>query len=316
MALPNLLDIAKASGSDALAGLIDESVKIHPEMTVVPARTIKGIGYKTLVRTALGQTTGGFRSANAGVTAVKNRYENRNVECFIMEPRWECDKAVADAYEDGAQAYIALEGGGILEGEMQGVCKQFFYGTNATYGNALGFPGLLQAYDATNMVKDATGTTDSTCSSVWFVRAGVKDVIWVWGQDGKLELSPVRIESLVDTADSTKRFTGYVQTLLARPGLQVGSTRSIARIKKLTADSGKGLTDALISDALGLFPAGLGPNHCFMTQRSLVQLQKSRTATTAKGGSAEFPQNLMGVDGQLIPIHVTDALSNVETLAL
>src|SRR4051812_19331427 len=116
MALVTLLDIAKANGSDGVAGLIEEASRVHPEIMKIAARTIKGIMYKTLVRTALGRTTGSFRSANAGTAAIKGTYENRLVEVFMLEARWEADKLVADAYEDGAPAYIALEAEGVMEG--------------------------------------------------------------------------------------------------------------------------------------------------------------------------------------------------------
>jgi hypothetical protein len=325
MSLPTLLDIVKANGSDAITGLIDETTKVHPELTQIPARTIKGINYKTLVRTALGSTSAGFRNANAGVAPIKNTYENKLVEAFYLEATWNADKAVADAYEDGAPAWLALEAGGIMEGQMQGLAGQFFYGTG-TGGNASGFPGLINAYDATNMVVDAGGTTATTGSSVWLVRVGPKDVQWVWGNAGKLEMTPGTAAAaianpvkIVDPNDSTKQFLGYQQTLTGRVGLQVGSTRSICRIKKLTADNGKGLTDSLLFDALGKFPAGLGPNLCFMTQRSLMQLQKSRTSTTSstvKVGLSEYPKAIVGIDGQEIPILVTDAILNTEALTL
>lgn len=313
MAMPTLLDIVKANGADGVAGLIDETTKAHPEIRVVPARTIRGLNFKTLVRVALGSTTGSFRNANAGTAAIKNTYENRQVETYIMEPRIEVDRAVADKYEDGAAAYIALESEGVMEGEMQGLSSQFYYGTS---NNAAGFPGLIAAYDSTNMVVDAGGTTASTGSSVWFVRFGPKDVIWVWGNNGELKFSPVRIESIIDPNDSTKKFDGYVQTGIGYPGLQVGSTRAICRIKKLTADSGKGLTDALVNTALAKFPAGMGPNAVFMTQRSAAQLQSSRTATTPTGQPAPFPTTIKGIDGQDIPLHVTDAIVNTESLTL
>lgn len=313
MASPSLLDIAKRNGSDAFAGLIDEVTKTHPELDVLPARTIRGLNYKTLVRVGLGQTTGSFRDANAGTAAIKNTYENRQVETFILSPRIECDKAVADKSEDGPEAYLALETEGVLEGEMQGLSAQFYYGSA---NHAKGYPGLINTYDATNMVVDAGGTTASTGSSVWLVKMGPKDVIWVWGANGSMAFSPTRIESIIDPADSTKKFDGYVRTMHAYPGVQQGSTRSVCRIKKLTADAGKGLTDALINQALAKFPVGLGPDVIFMTQRSAQQLQGSRTATNPTGTPAPWPVSVAGVDGKIIPIRVTEAISNTESLTL
>lgn len=308
MSRTTLLDIAKANGSDATAGLIEEATKAHPELTLGSARTIRGLNYKTLIRT--GNPAVSFRNANEGVTATKGDYENRLVETYILNPRFEADKAVADKYEDGWEAYLAMEAMGIMEAAMTLLGKQFYYGTNATYGgDAKGFPGLLASLDTPNMVVDAGGTTATTGSSVWAVKFGPKDVIWVYGNDGSLELDDVRTETLYDSSDNP--FTGYVQELLAYPGLQVGSVRSIGRIKKLTEDSGKGLTDDLIAKLLEKFEVGIVPDVLLMNRRSVRQLRASRTATNVTGAPAPFPTESFG-----IPIAVTDSISSVEDLAL
>jgi hypothetical protein len=314
-----LLDIAKANGSDAVAGLIDETVKAHPELTVATARTIEGINYKTLVRTSKfdGST---FRSPNEGATVGKATYENRLVETFILNPRWEADKAVADSYEDGASAYIAMEAESMVEKAMVDICAQFYYGTNTTYGgNAKGFPGVIDAYDSTNNVVDAGGTTADTGSSVWLVKFGPKGVQWVWGKGGELLVPEPRIETIYD--GSSNPLTGYVQDLLARPGLQVGSVRSAVRIKKLTADSGKGLTDSLIVDALAKFEVGIVPDAIFMSRRSRAQLQKSRSVTIFSGAGSKADGKTENVgqvptESQGIPIYVTDAIKDTEALTL
>jgi hypothetical protein len=303
--MPTLLDIAKANGSDAVVGLIDEAAKAHPEISLGAARTIKGLNYKTLVRTAV--PTGGFRSANEGVAATKGTYENRLVECYIFNPRWECDKAIADAYEDGAPAYIALEGSAVTEGAMQTLATQFYYG-QGTGGDTKGFPGLLAALDSTLTI-DAGGTTADTGSSCWAVKFGPKDVQWVYGGDGQLELSDVDEARILD--GSSNPYTAYVQEILARPGLQVGSKYSIGRIKKLTADSGKGLTDARIGALLATFPVGRRPDVLLCSRRSLEQLRASRTATNATGAPAPMPTEAYG-----IPLAATDAILDTEALTL
>ena len=314
MAMPTLLDIAKRNGRDGLVPLIDEASKAHPELRVMPARTVKGTQYKTLIRTTV-PTGSSFRAANAGVTPAKSGYENRLVECFIFNKRWECDKAVADASEDGRDAYIANEAGGIMEGGFQDLSSQIYYGIGAG-GQAAGFPGFINQYDATNRVVDAAGTTDSTCSSVWMPRFGPGHIQLVLGQNGSLELGDVRTESIVDPNAATKRLTAYVQEILAWVGIQVGSLDSLVRIKKLTADSGKGLTDDLLAAALVKFPAGTGPDMVLMNRRSLGQLQNSRTATNPTGAPAPFPTFVTGMDGREIPIGITDAILSTETLTL
>jgi hypothetical protein len=316
MAVPTLLDIARANGSDAVVGLIDETIKVHPELRIGAARTIKGLNYKTLVRLALGNTTGSFRNANEGVVPHTHQYENRLVETYILNPRWQCDKAVADRHEDGALAYIHSEAEGTLEGEMQALSKQFYYGNVAPQGNVKAFPGLIDMHDATNMVVDATGTTEDTCSSVWLVRFGNKHVQWVWGNNGELQPSDIRIESVPMGTTPESYMEAYVQTFLGYPGLQVGSLLSVVRIKKLTADVGKTLTDSLIAQALAKFPEGTTPDAIFMGKRSLSQLQSSRTATNPTGQPAPFPTEVMGIAGNNIPIYVTSGIVATEKLAL
>lgn len=311
MAMPTLVDIATRNAADLTVELIDEAVKYAPEVRLGPARTIRGRQYKTLVRTT--EPTVSFRHANEGVAVSKGVYTNRLFETFIFNPQWECDKAVAQSSEDGADAYIADEAQAIMNASLLHLGKIFYYGTNATFGDAKGFPGLLAAYDSTNMVVDAGGTTDNVASSVWAVAWGPQYVRWVWGQDGALELSDLQEVRLVD--GSSNPYTAYRQEILAYAGLQVGHTKSIGRIKKLTTDSGKGLTDALIYALLAKFPAAIQPDALLMSMRSLEQLRSSRTATTPTGSPAPYPESIQGVKGP-IPIVVTEALSNIETLAL
>lgn len=302
MANPTLLDIAKRNAADPVIGLIEEVIAAHPELNVGAARTIKGINYRTLVRTSLPGV--GFRSANEGYAATKSTYENRLVEAFIFNPRWECDKAVADCAEDGAEAFIADEARGIMEASMIALGSQFYYGTSS---DAKGFSGLVSGVDS-GMVVDATGTTASTGSSCWGVKFGPQAVQWVWGNNGQLALSPVTEQRILD--GSSNPFTAYVQELLARVGLQIGNKYAIGQIKNLTADSGKGLTDALIAQLIEKFPVGMKPDMLLMNRRSQRQLQASRTATTTNGAPAPFPQESFG-----IPIMVTDSITSTEAIA-
>jgi hypothetical protein len=318
MALLTLLDIAKRNGSDMVTGLIEETSKAHPEITgkthiagkeisipnVGGGRTIKGTHYKTLVRTAL--PTVGFRNANEGVTETKATYENRLVETFIMNPRWGADKAVADRSEDGAEAMIADDAEAHMLAAFITLGKQFYYGA-ASIGDAKGHPGLVDAYDSTNMEVDAGGTTANTGSSIWLVKFGPKNVQWVWGNDGQLQTSDVELRDKED-ADG-KKFTGYHQEMWAYPGLQVGSLTAICRIKKLTEDANKGLTDTLIASGLAKFPTGVVPDVIFATRRSVKQLRASRTATNATGAPAPFPEESFG-----IPIAPTDSILDTEAL--
>ena len=268
------------------------------------ARTIIGTSYKTLVRTALPSVS--FRDGNQGTARTKSRYEERTVETYIMNPRWGVDKAVADRSEDGWQALMADEAEAHTEAAWQTVGKQLFYGRGT--GDSKGHPGLVDAYDSTNKVVDAGGTTADTGSSVWFVKWGPRAVQWVYGQNGKFEASDVDLRDLTDTDGNN--YTGYHQELYAYPGVQVSSNRYLVRIRDITEDSGKGLTDALIASALSKFDSGVVPDVMFMSRRSLFQLQASRTATNATGTPAPIPQEAFGV-----PIAPTDSILDTEALS-
>ncbi|NLG44783.1 MAG: hypothetical protein GX547_16195 [Phycisphaerae bacterium] len=304
---PTLLDIAILNGADSAAGLIEEVMQAHPEIAAGHWRTIRGLNYRTKVRTSV--PTVPFRDANEGTAVVKSTYANRLVETYICNPYWECDKAVADASEEGPEAFIATEAAGILEGAMQTLAKCFYYGRHETLGDAKAFPGLIDSYDAADRVVDAEGTTPNTGTSVWLVKWGIDSVAWVLGQGGELAVSDPRIETIRD--DAGNPLTGYVQDLLMRPGLQVANRTKVVRIKKLTADAGCTLDDDILAEALSKFPAGIVPDVMLMTRRSREQLRKSRTATNATGAPAPIPSDAYGV-----PIAVTDAIADTEPLTL
>lgn len=309
MAMPTLLDIAKKNGSDKAVGLIEEVLTFAPEVSLGAARSIKGLNYKTLVRTSLPGVS--FRNHNEGTAATKSTFENRLVEAYLLNPRWECDKAVADADEDGAEAFIALEAQAIMQASMNYLGSQFYYGLT---NDAKGFPGLVASYDSAMEVSVSTsGSTANTGSSVWGVTWGPQDVQWILGLNGSMTVSDVTEVRLLDSNNNP--YTAYSQELLSRIGLQVGNKYAVSRIKNLTDDSGKGLTDARINQLLEKYPVGRQPSVLFMNRRSLRQLQSSRTATNPTGQPAPFPTSVSGIAGQNVPIVVTDSITNTEALA-
>lgn len=309
-----LLDIAKMNGSDPFVGLIEETIVAAPEAQIVPARTIKGLSYKTLVRTQL--PTVAFRRGNSGATNSKSVYENRTVDTFILNPRWDVDKAVADGHEDGAQALLSLEADGQMTGSMITLGKQFYYG--AASADPLGHPGLLQMYDIVNMTVNANGTTANTATSVWAVKFGPKNTQWVYGNDGTMKPSDVMIIPKTDV--NGNQYTAYMQEAIIRPGLQLGSLLGVARIKNITNDNGCTLNDTLLASLLALFRVGVRPDAIFMTRRARAQLQKSRTVTLfgnsnqkVSGKEATIAPTPTEYEG--IPIVPTDNISDVEAIS-
>jgi len=122
-------------------------------------------------------------------------------------------------------------------------------------------------------------------------------VQWLAGNGGSFDVSDAMTETLTDA--NSKKYAGYSQSLLTYPGVSVGSTQSVVRIKEV----GASLTDDHIFDALALFPGHKTPDAIFAHRDSINVLRKSRTATNATGSPAPTPTDVAG-----IPLVVTESL--------
>lgn len=308
----NLLDIAKLKGHAKEVGLIESVMTAAPELAVIGARTIKGTSYKTVDRTSLPAT--GFANANEGIVPAKSAFAVKTVECFIFRGAINVDKAVAMANEDGPAALQAVEASGVGLSAGIEIGKQVWYGIDE---DSKGFPGL-RALCPAGMKIDATGTTAATGSSVFGVKFGPQHVQMIYGGGSVLSLPPFKEQSVTDASGG--QYDAYVSNLTAWIGMQCVHPYSIGRIYNLTADAGKGLTDALLADLLALYPVGFTPDAWFMSRRSRTQLQKSRTVVLqgngVKGsvGSAEGLVAPLPTEAFGIPIVVTDNLLNTEVL--
>jgi len=253
----------------------------------------------------------GFRAPNTGRENAKSSDRLVTINLKILDASFSVDKALADAFRRGPDAYIAREARRHLKAAFFAAEKQFINGTGV---DADGFSGMA---DATNLdhsdddkVVDAGGTTADTGSSVWLLRTNDMgtDVTAITGEDGQIEIGESVVQAVEDVANGG-RFTGYHTPIMGWLGLQVGSIHSIARIANLTEDADKGLTDLLVYRALELFPAAKQPNLIVMNRRSLRQLRESRTATNTTGAPAPRPTEVEG-----IPIVTTDAITSTEAL--
>jgi hypothetical protein len=318
MAKLNLLDVAKFDGNDKVVGLIEENLTFAPEIGIFPARTIKSTSYYTVKRT--GFPTVGFRNANAGVVPSKSSFARQLTECFILGGAIECDRAVLESSEDGPAALEMIEASGIMKAAMIKLGAQIWYGVT---NDAAGFPGIKAITPKTAVagssiiVKDATGTTATTASSLYAVSFGNQNVQIVTGNNATFSLTPFRDQQITDPADSTKRLPGRVADLMAWVGLSIQNINCVGRIFNITADSGKTLSDALLADLFALFPIGYKPDALFCSRRSRAQLQKSRTVTLFGQGTGRPNQPLIApvpteYDG--VPLYATDSILDTDAI--
>ena len=315
MAQATLLDIAKLNGNDQVIGLIEENISSAPELSIFPSRTIKGTTYTTGVRTGI--PTVGFRDANAGVAPSKSTFKKNLVECFILSSLIRADKAVADAYEDGADAWKMIEASGVMRAAMQRIGKQTWYGTSSDAKGFAGFKAFLAAGGKTlagdDLTIDASGSTANTASSVYAVKFGEQDAQFVFGQNSIMELGEWRNETVTDSEG--KGYEAYAAALTAWVGLQIGNENCARRIYNLTVANG--LTDALLAKLIATFPVGVRPDAIFGSRRSIAQLQASRTVALYGTGTnrpnqpnvAPYPTEFEG-----IKIIATDSILNTDAL--
>lgn len=326
MASLTLLDIAKKRGASKEVGLIESVATSAPEIMTIPARTISGTSYKTLDRNSLPTT--GFTKANAGITPSKSGFDVKTVETFIFRGAVNCDKMVADAWEDGATAFQAIEAEGVMRSAVIKIGRQIYYGVDTANpaGDPLGFPGLRAINDAQvaaaaapdQLRISATGTSSNAATSVYGIKYGPQFVQMIYGMNQGLKLDPFRVQSLTDANGG--QYTGYVAELGAWVGLQCVNPFAVGRICNLTTETNKGLTDALLADLLARYPVGFQPDAWYMTRQSRLQLQKNRAVVLQGNGKSGGVGSEAGLVAPVpteafgIPIIVTDSIVNTEAV--
>ena len=294
------LDLSPAQVTD-----LSQSAPLLMALPMVPSSN--GTNHKYVKET--GAPVVGFRAVNAGRDFDSSADTVVSIDLKVLDFSWAVDYALAKAWrKGGAPALIAREGLRHLKAAFYKLEQQIIYGTGT---DADGFAGLLDnaQFDALAdaMVVNAGGSTANTGSSCWLITAGENAMCSVMREDNPIELGETVVIDMLD--GSSKHFPAYYTPGSAWAGLQIGGAYDIVRIANLTEDSGKGLTDDLIYEALSKFPGGRVPTHIVMNRRSLRQLRESRTATNATGAPAPIPREVEGV-----PILITEAITSTEAI--
>lgn len=292
----SLRDIAAKKGHDKVTGILDEVLPDHPEVREITGRTITGTTLKITSRK--NNPKGAFRRANEGVVPGAAEYYERFVQTKIFENPIVVDKRVAQADEDGEDAYCAMRSEEHVSGALEGLAEQFYYGKDAE--DELGFPGLEAQAE---LGVDAGGTTADTASSAYLIRLGDDGVQWLYGEGTGIDVGPFFTQFLPDPKNPLKLLPALVAEMGLWVGLKVGHKASIVRIFNLTEENGKGMTDALVAKALQKMPAAFRNNKSklllLMNGRSTTQLQNSRTAVSQvaykNGAVADYPTESQGV---------------------
>jgi len=259
----------------------------------------------------------GFRAINAGADYTAGSSTPVSVDLKYIDATIREDVALCRAFRGGSEAWLDRVTRKQLRQALSVLEKQVFNGT--TEGDAGGFSGLSDDsnYQAGgSLLIDAGGTTADTASSVWFLRSTPDDAAMSVVGAGDEDLALDNINFIVGetfqsevAGSNSKLMTALCRHIGGHLGIQIGSKYAAARIGNLTADSGKGLTDLLLSQCLELFPSADPPTHIVMNRRSGGQLQRSRTTYSPVGAPAPLVREYEG-----IPIVYTDSILNTEAL--
>jgi hypothetical protein len=287
--------------------LVSDVLNQAPVLAALSARTVRGNSFVYTRQTAAPAV--GFRAVNDGVENKKSTYEKKTISLGVLDASFGVDVAAAQVDERGWEHIMGIEAMSHLSQAMSEFEQQIL---NGTVGNVAtdafdGFADQTNLKAGGSMLVDAGGTTASTGSSVYLIRSGEGDVQALFGQEGEIAIGDLQV--LERAGSATGRFPAYYHSITGWSGVTIGSSYSVARVANLTADSGKGCTDALLYEALEKFPASRPPNLIAMSRRSLRQLQNSRTSYNPIGTPSLLPSELEG-----IPIITTDSISNTETL--
>jgi len=292
---PNLLDLAKRSNNDLVVGLIEDSFGLSPELARIPVRTVRGSTYNLVRRTAL--PTGGFRNLNEGRASEKSTYKQEVKSLLIFDLQMAMDKMAPLIEDRSAGDIMTDEATGAFKGAARTIGTQFYYGVNA---DAKGFVGIGQQI-ATDGEVDAAGGADGT--SLWVVWPNVQGVHFVVSDQAMFAMSEWRLQSFVDSGKQIER---YVASLNALIGLNVGSEKSVFRVKGVkAASSANWLTDKLGAALRAKIPAERTSAElvAFGNSTAIMTLQNSRSAVgnvaANKGGSlahAPTPTEIEGIE--------------------
>lgn len=211
------------------------------------------------------------------------------------------DAAIADAYKDGHEAYMAKASLLNLRAGYSTAEKQFFYGKQ---GAATGLPGLveLEPFQFANSSRVIDGGASGNVESVWVIRTGEDDLSAVYNKAQPLEIGDV-VETMVSTYKEGKidgEVLGYAAKCATWVGIQIGSLLSAVRIANL--DPAGGDAEDKIEDALDMFAEDRQATHVIMSRKMRGNIRRGRTGFSSSGRASK-PLEIGDV-----PIQISEAL--------
>ncbi|XHR27543.1 MAG: major capsid protein [Chthoniobacteraceae bacterium] len=283
--------------------LVEENVRLSPELEVVPADVMAATEISLSVRTDLPGVN--FSNIGEGAKLSKSGTLTRLFQLAYLDALVSVDVRLLNGKPTDLQGrLLSGEQSGYVESAIRTMGKQFWYGVG---NDKKGFPGLIaQGLTDTSHVIDAGGTTAAK-SSIFFTALGRNKAEFWFGNNRALEFDDWFQGNVLDVAGNP--YEAENSWMHCSVGARLGNRNAFVRIKNITAEDGKTATYELMHQALRQMRDDLGqiPTHIFMTGRSQEQLRQCDK--TALNPNPPLPTAFEG-----IPILPSHNISNAETI--
>lgn len=298
--MPTILELKKIEAGLGY-DIVEENVRLRPELQVIDADTLGGTEMQLTVRTDLPSVA--FTRPNEGVGTDKSKYDTRLFQTANLDAFIKIDTRVLNKFGSAAGGrYMSSEQSGHVEAAMRHAGKQFFYGVA---NDAKGFPGLIaQMKNDGDHVIDAGGGANKT--SIYFIATGPGKTQWLFGNDRTLTFDDWFKQTVA--AENGGDMEAMCAWMHWAPGVRVANKNSVVRIKNISAADHKATFD-LLQDGLQKMRDDLGmiPTHILMSGRSRRQLRD--LLVTPEVVNPPLPTEFEG-----IPILQSHSISNAETI--
>lgn len=334
--MAKIIDLVTNAGQvDVTKGIVEEVIKVVPELEFFDAATIKGTTISTLARTSL--PTVAFRNIGDPVSSSRSAFEEREATCKMLSGRAEISDAEIKKNPLMTQDEQCVdEAVATLTAAGKTLAKQIWYGPDVA--DAKGFDGAVDLVDASMITKAGNGT-DNANTSVWFLCNGAKTACGLLFSENSKILGTedlefrhgdieIKAKKKVLVADATAQ-SGYKEEEIeyvvgVEPGMigdltsyaafHVANEKQLMRLCNVTTTTG--LTDDMLRDCIEAFAEvnnGKLPDAIFMSYKARKMLRKSRTLTLQikSGANAQvFAPTPVDCDG--IRIIATGAILDTE----
>lgn len=291
-------DLAIADAGAGYDIVADVAVRT-PELDWFPADHSDGDVVKLTVQQSFPEVQ--FRMANEGIPPTKGDYIELTFSAAKLASRLVVDAQEIDNKKPETKRKLLLaEEKEHIAAMAKKIAKTIWYGRGKDEND---FPGIVAQMDKGNVV-NAGGTTNKTSVFILALSEFNCELRWANGQtihlDEEYQKTTVAVTGGVMEA--------YTKWLKASPFLELKRRKSVARIKNIGTDEGKGLTGDLLRAAIRkLTDNNFKPSAIFLNSDALEQYRKTLISDLVK--DPDTPTTFQG-----LPFVVTTNIVNGETV--